>query len=985
MSVDSTIGKVRYEGNGSARRFPVGFVYDDADHLRCYLRRPVDSGSGVMEQVELVRGVDYALEGNGEAGEGLVEYPLSGDPMPAGHLLTILQFVPITQDRSWSNADAIDVREIEKSDDKLTRICQQLQEELERCVKVDVTSDDNPREYLSKTQHAYASALAAADNSASDAATARTAAETASRAQESCIKDKAEARRASEVAASSKVQARVAQEQAAHEADSARQAAEAAARALADAGGAGERVLHEAVMDLVTGTASRPAETMWCVTGLDARACARKDTMETPFGTALCIWLEGFLHGYAAGDEIGSLEGFDDDKQITLSWGGHHYRVMHCLLHERFRQTRVTLHPMYTSYGSNYPTSSENMVLTTCERCAVGNVPPHQRIHRELYTSDPVRLCLLGDTIWDDLSQNFVWTTPPDGITMDEDLTLHLSADGEVEVTAKGTAYRTQNLMELDVQLTAGSIHVLMRDSDGNLRTRVCDIPADVTGKVPVMLPVGDREGSIVIRTGAGGAQGTVKVLGIWQTLGKDVSPMPLMQGEMELECSEGVVWHKGDGEYYADYATEGPHIVRLPGAQWGLSSGTMYCMQVRMPKCPGRANLRTSQAQTLGRQFGEDMLFTYTLECPPDKDMYLWLDGPGRYSISEFHFYKAPAFPFAMPGRLNAGGFLGGELLPAGVVPCADGGGTVRLRPGRGMDPAATGALRFVGNRGQAWQGNLDGTGVLACRRDLDAAELEFAVGESLQRLDFDTLDHALRSCVLSHEGRARHRAHQPVDVRDFPVLLPGRSVCGVMDARDGFGGGLLAELFDVHPSPQGQDNAGLRSAAVHHTRLGAGKRLPCDGAPCVEYAAMPGGAFEAGVALWPFLSVKEGEYWLVCLWKEVRCAPLGGGDVAAHDAGVVVVPESGPLQGQSIWAGTAAAAATNAALFPLPDGGVGVMKNGLLEPLAEHRIIGGRALDTGTITARAGSRVVLVDDGFGHMVHAGSLGAPLGITATS
>lgn len=163
MSVEATIGRTRYEGNGSAVEFPVGFSFAAAEDVRAVWRRNSPTVPGAMEDVELTLDVDFTLTGDGEAGEGVVRFAPGGAPLPAGEVLILLQGVPLTQERSWSNADAVDVREIEKADDKLTRICQQLDEKIGRCVKVSVTADSNPADYLGDAQSASGEARAAAD------------------------------------------------------------------------------------------------------------------------------------------------------------------------------------------------------------------------------------------------------------------------------------------------------------------------------------------------------------------------------------------------------------------------------------------------------------------------------------------------------------------------------------------------------------------------------------------------------------------------------------------------------------------------------------------------------------------------------------------------------------------------------------------------------------------------------------------------------
>ncbi len=135
MTVESTTSRVQYEGNDSATEFAVPWQFMEDGHVAAVLT----SGS---TDTDLTLGVDFSLSGAGDAEGGTLTCPLSGAPLAAGRILTILSSVPLTQEKAWSNTDAIDVTEIEKADDKLTRICRQLSEELGRCLKVPVTDTD---------------------------------------------------------------------------------------------------------------------------------------------------------------------------------------------------------------------------------------------------------------------------------------------------------------------------------------------------------------------------------------------------------------------------------------------------------------------------------------------------------------------------------------------------------------------------------------------------------------------------------------------------------------------------------------------------------------------------------------------------------------------------------------------------------------------------------------------------------------------------
>ncbi|BBD09604.1 hypothetical protein [Desulfovibrio ferrophilus] len=180
MTVESTTTKIRYEGNSQATRFPTLFVFAHDEHVRAVVRSLAAATDSGYLDTPLTLGTDYSLEGAGTGLSGTLVYPLSGTPLPEGHTLTIYSDVAITQEKAWNNLDAIDTTEIEKADDKLTRICLQLKEELGRCIKLPVAAptpetDINPEDLFAVRD----SALAARDSALISEAHANTSASVA--------------------------------------------------------------------------------------------------------------------------------------------------------------------------------------------------------------------------------------------------------------------------------------------------------------------------------------------------------------------------------------------------------------------------------------------------------------------------------------------------------------------------------------------------------------------------------------------------------------------------------------------------------------------------------------------------------------------------------------------------------------------------------------------------------------------------------------
>ena len=180
MSVESTITKVIYVGNGVATEWPVPFKYNKPEHLHLL----VTDAAGAHELVTSNFQVQVT-----EAGDTSILYPVSGQPLAAGKRLTIFRATPQTQivDLIYGGAFAPEVLE-EDGLDREVMMIQELQEGLDRAVKVGIDSDETPEELLENiftardeaedaATSAKASANAAAESSRSAAGSAAIATE----------------------------------------------------------------------------------------------------------------------------------------------------------------------------------------------------------------------------------------------------------------------------------------------------------------------------------------------------------------------------------------------------------------------------------------------------------------------------------------------------------------------------------------------------------------------------------------------------------------------------------------------------------------------------------------------------------------------------------------------------------------------------------------------------------------------------------------
>lgn len=175
MTLTSTSSRMApYAGNGAATAFPITFPFLDDTHIRAILERPGE------DDADLVLDTDYTLAGAGEATGGTLAFPKAGSAyhvLAEGESLHILRQVPLTQEQSWDNVDAIDAGRIEAGSDRLTMIAQQLQEQLDRCVQWPATAAGGAVEPADMLQdiadaQAVSTAASAAAQTARDAALA---------------------------------------------------------------------------------------------------------------------------------------------------------------------------------------------------------------------------------------------------------------------------------------------------------------------------------------------------------------------------------------------------------------------------------------------------------------------------------------------------------------------------------------------------------------------------------------------------------------------------------------------------------------------------------------------------------------------------------------------------------------------------------------------------------------------------------------------
>jgi len=134
MTVGITINRNQYQGNDSTTEFAYQFEILEADDLIVIL---TDTNVDPQTSTVLTLNTDYTVSGVGETTGGNVTYPMSGDELATGELLTILRKTDLDQLTDFDNQGGYFADSIEDAVDKLTLIVQDHEEALNRAVLAD--------------------------------------------------------------------------------------------------------------------------------------------------------------------------------------------------------------------------------------------------------------------------------------------------------------------------------------------------------------------------------------------------------------------------------------------------------------------------------------------------------------------------------------------------------------------------------------------------------------------------------------------------------------------------------------------------------------------------------------------------------------------------------------------------------------------------------------------------------------------------------
>lgn len=128
MTVQNTIVKNVYVGNGSTTVFPFTFECNKAEHIQAFVK---DAAGNISSTTNFKVNLDQKN----------VTYPNTGEPLPDGYKLIILRQLPLQQLLNLLNQGPFYAEDIEETFDEVVMMLQQMTERIGRSLAVSIDID----------------------------------------------------------------------------------------------------------------------------------------------------------------------------------------------------------------------------------------------------------------------------------------------------------------------------------------------------------------------------------------------------------------------------------------------------------------------------------------------------------------------------------------------------------------------------------------------------------------------------------------------------------------------------------------------------------------------------------------------------------------------------------------------------------------------------------------------------------------------------
>ena len=141
MTISTTTIKNSYSGNGSTSVFNYTFKITDEDHITVIIR--TDSTGAETTKTKTTH---YTVSGVGNAGGGSVTFT-SGNEPASGETVLLRRDTPQTQGMDLIENDPLPADTLETAHDKVMSVAQELQEEIDRSIKLSRTNTMTSTEF----------------------------------------------------------------------------------------------------------------------------------------------------------------------------------------------------------------------------------------------------------------------------------------------------------------------------------------------------------------------------------------------------------------------------------------------------------------------------------------------------------------------------------------------------------------------------------------------------------------------------------------------------------------------------------------------------------------------------------------------------------------------------------------------------------------------------------------------------------------------
>ena len=157
IKIKPVVPRVQYVGNGVTTDFAYSFAIFDETDMQVYIGDTlIDPDATVIigEGDDAVEYPVYTITGVGEEDGGEVIFTVAPEN---DAIITLVRNVPVERMTDFQEGGTFRPKNLNDELDRQTAFCQQIEEALNRCVKVDVTSQIQPSEILPQIERLYES------------------------------------------------------------------------------------------------------------------------------------------------------------------------------------------------------------------------------------------------------------------------------------------------------------------------------------------------------------------------------------------------------------------------------------------------------------------------------------------------------------------------------------------------------------------------------------------------------------------------------------------------------------------------------------------------------------------------------------------------------------------------------------------------------------------------------------------------------------